>query len=179
MGVKKTITYFVFFLLFLNVCALGQTDNDKVDVYLFYGEGCAHCGKILEFFDKIEEKYPEMNLIKKEIYFNKENALLMQDFCNQINTQLEGVPTVFIDNKAYVGYSLALAVEIEQKIKSCIKTKDCCNLEEDISNNKKNQTDIDTNSPNWGKDYSNIGYIFISIIFVLILYSLIKKQNKK
>ena len=177
MSIKKTIIYFVFFILFINVCALGQSNNKTVDVYIFYGQGCSHCEKIHEFFDKIEDDYPQMNLVKKEIYFDKENALLMQDFCKKINTQVEGVPTVFIDEKMYVGYSLALTVEIEQKIKNCIKTGSCCNLGESIINQSCNQTDINPNPPNWEKDYSNIGYIFIGGIIMILLYYLM--SNKK
>ena len=34
-----------------------KVEEDKVNIYLFYGDGCPHCAKEEKFLDRIEEKY--------------------------------------------------------------------------------------------------------------------------
>jgi len=128
---------------------------------------------MLDFFDSIKDKYPQMNLTLKEIYFNKENALLMEEFCRRCNTTLEGVPTVFIGGKAYVGFSYALAAQIESKIKSCIETGECNDA---AGSNDCEHHSTESSPLNPDENYSAIGWIFIIAVSTISIYYLIIKK---
>ncbi|MCK5039912.1 MAG: hypothetical protein KAR87_03015 [Candidatus Aenigmarchaeota archaeon] len=147
----------------------GQPDNNTVNIYMFYGQGCAHCTKMLTFFDSIKDKYPQMNVTKKEIYFDKDNAKLLEEFCRKCNTTLEGVPTVFIDGKSYVGFSNVLAQIIETKIKDCIEYGGCS----DLGNDSCEQHSTDSSPLTHEKDYSTIGWLFIGVVVLILLYYLL------
>ncbi|MBQ2600278.1 glutaredoxin family protein [bacterium] len=49
----------------------------------FYGNGCSHCAKVEKFFEKenIEKKY---NIDMREIYFNRDNVLLFQEYVDKL-----------------------------------------------------------------------------------------------
>jgi len=73
-------------------------------IYFFYGQGCPHCALIEEFFEK-EGLYKNYPIERKEIYFNRENALLFSNVMEQrgVSENERGVPTVVIGSKILVG----------------------------------------------------------------------------
>ena len=89
------------------------------DILLFYGEGCPHCGKASLFLDEIQEKYPSLEVKKYEIYFNEENRQLFQEVANNYETEIQGVPTIFINDKALVGFSDRVGETLEEEVIFC------------------------------------------------------------
>ncbi|MDD5086956.1 MAG: hypothetical protein PHV16_04350, partial [Candidatus Nanoarchaeia archaeon] len=67
------------------------------------------------------DKYPEIEIKSFETWSNKENAALFQEVANLYGIQARGVPTTFIGEKNWVGFSSSMAPEIENYIKSCIE----------------------------------------------------------
>lgn len=71
-----------------------QTDSQQ-SILFFYGQGCPHCAKVESYFEEIKayENYP---LVKKEIYFDRNNAAefnkLMEE--NGVPIEQRGVPTL-------------------------------------------------------------------------------------
>lgn len=70
--------------------------QDK-QILLFYGQGCPHCAKVEDYLISINafDNYP---LVKKEIYFNRENAAEFNAILDNNNVPIgqRGVPTVVI-----------------------------------------------------------------------------------
>lgn len=80
--------------------------KEKVNVYLFYGDGCPHCEHADEFLNNIEEDYKEkFNLVKYETWYNEENAVLMEAVAAKLDVAAEGVPFIVIGDKSLGGYS--------------------------------------------------------------------------
>ncbi len=120
------VTLFIFFLT--EIRAQNQ-DNGKNEVYLhvFYGQGCLHCSTLLSFLNDIkEDKYPTLQIYEHEVYQNNQNRKLFEELVDKFNTKIEGVPTVFIDNKVIVGFSKEISVSLENEIKRC-SLKKCGN----------------------------------------------------
>ena len=105
------LSFFIFFLLPVNSFA-----QEKIDLHMFYGQGCPHCAKLEMFLDEIAEKYPQLNIQKHEIYHDNENRELFQKMAEQYNTTIGGVPTVFINNSVIVGFSNTIATDIENML---------------------------------------------------------------
>jgi cytochrome c biogenesis protein CcdA/glutaredoxin len=103
MLVRKIFTAF-FILLFL----LGVTTNafaqNTSRIYFFYGIGCPHCGEVERFFEE-EDLYARYPVEKREIYFNRANALLFSSVMDRLGVpeKSRGVPAVVIGNKLIVG----------------------------------------------------------------------------
>jgi len=79
------------------------TSNNNSLIF-YYGNTCPHCKEIEEWIkdNKIEEK---IDMIKKEVYDNHENAQelsLAAQNC-KLDTNNIGVPFLYAENKCYVG----------------------------------------------------------------------------
>lgn len=109
------------FLFFAGIFFTSEASN-KVDAYLFHGVGCPHCAKEIEFFDSIKDKYPDLNLVKYEVYFNRENALLLQEVANFLGVDGGGIPFLIIGDKTFIGFDeLSTPVQIEKRINECLE----------------------------------------------------------
>lgn len=112
--------------IFFGPLSFSEASND-VDAYLFYGDGCPHCEKEIEFFNSIKDKYPDLNLVKYEVYYSQENALLMQKVVNYLETEGGGVPFLIIGDKYFIGFGEESSpIEIENRINECLAGK-CSN----------------------------------------------------
>ena len=101
--------------------------KEKVKVYIFRGEGCPHCEEALEFFDKLgkRDKYNIMYDLKKyEVWYDKDNAKLMENVAKELGTEASGVPFIVIGKKSFSGYSSNSDSQIKQAIKDAYESDD-------------------------------------------------------
>jgi len=95
--------------------------KEKVNVYIFRGEGCPHCEEALEFFDTLsaDEEYKDLyKLVTYEVWYDETNSKLMSDVADALGDQVSGVPYIVIGTKTFAGY----AASYDDKIKDAIKT---------------------------------------------------------
>lgn len=89
-------------LFFLQIGSISSSDDRSI--YFFYGAGCPHCAIVEEYFQKenIQERY---DVDIREIYFNRENALLFNNLLTNLSVPQEkrGVPTVIIGKVVLTG----------------------------------------------------------------------------
>lgn len=84
-------------------------------IYYFYGDGCPHCARIRPVIDALAEKYPEVELRAYEIYFNVTNKAMLDDFQQRYNVTQEGIPALFIGDRAFIGET-AIRRGLEERI---------------------------------------------------------------
>ena len=77
--------------------------DDSV-VYFFYGQGCPHCAAIEPFMENMTKKYPDVDIRKLEVWYNKTN----EQIYTQVNAAAgisspSGVPEVVIGKVVLVG----------------------------------------------------------------------------
>jgi cytochrome c biogenesis protein CcdA/glutaredoxin len=84
-------------------------------IYLFYGQGCPHCERVKPLIDELAAKYPRVQLKTNEVYFNTTNQAVFKDFQKRYGVTEEGVPTLFIGDRALVGET-AIRSELEDRI---------------------------------------------------------------
>lgn len=104
-----------------NIVADTNFDSDNIVVYFFFGEGCPHCTSQKPYLNEWADKYPEIEIRSFETWSNKENAALFQEVAKAYGIQARWVPTTFIGEKSWVGFSSSRAPEIENYIKNCIE----------------------------------------------------------
>jgi len=109
---RKLIFLFLIFLFLIFGECFSQ---EKIEIYLFYGEGCPHCAKAERFLESLKGKYP-IELKKYEIYFHPQNMELFKNFCQKYGFSPEGVPTIFIGKKYFIGFGERTKNEIEKAI---------------------------------------------------------------
>jgi len=83
-----------------------KTSNSKVNVYVFWGDGCSHCKRLAEFFtSKKAELKDKINLYTFEVWSDSANAKFMKDFGKSIGENPRGVPFYIIGKRAFSGFS--------------------------------------------------------------------------
>ena len=110
----------IFFQGLMFLLAISLASASKVELYFFYGQGCPHCAHMAPFLDSLQQKYPELEVKKFEVYFDQSNRELFQKLAESYGTTVQGVPTVFIGKHVLVGYSKQREVELENIVKECI-----------------------------------------------------------
>ncbi len=70
----------------------------------FYGVTCPHCREVNEFLEK-EKIKEKLSFNKLEVYYNRDNAALMQQAAEKcgLDTNTIGVPFVYNRGKCYIG----------------------------------------------------------------------------
>ncbi len=97
---------------------------DKLTIYFFWGDGCPHCATEKPYLQEWQKKYGDKIEVKMfETWKNPDNAELFQEAAKAYGIQAQGVPTTFIGEKHWVGFSSSMAPEMEEYIESCIENK--------------------------------------------------------
>jgi len=128
-NIQKIITLAIFFCCIFfatntNAQDLAASSND-IHLHMFYGQGCPHCGSLRLFLNEMEGKYSSLIVHEHEVYQNQQERELFEEMSDNFNTSIQGVPTVFIDDRVIVGFSNALGDSIENEIKKCLESN--CN----------------------------------------------------
>lgn len=110
--------------LFSSFIFQSQASTYNVNAYLFTGIGCPHCAKEVEFFDSIKNKYPNLNLITYEVYYNNSNLLLLQEVATYLGEKGGGIPFLIIGDKSFAGFGeYSSPPLIENRILECTTSR--------------------------------------------------------
>ena len=109
----KLLLVFIITLLF----PIFVSAKEKVTLYLFHGDGCPHCAAEIRYLDSIEKKYKNLEIVKYEVWYNKENASLLQDVYKAYGITRNGVPTTIIGNTVIQGFGDTTGNKLERAIK--------------------------------------------------------------
>ena len=98
-----------------------SVEENKVNLYLFHGDGCPHCKEEKAWLETIREKYQDnLNIYYFEVWYDSDNAKLMEIAKERFSVSKNGVPLTIIGDKYYLGYSEVVGSSIENKIKEYI-----------------------------------------------------------
>ncbi len=81
-------------------------EENKVNIYFFWGRGCPHCEEEFAFFESIKAQYGAYyNLYSFETWYNKENAELLHVFASYMKDTVKGVPYTIIGSQSFKGFA--------------------------------------------------------------------------
>ena len=94
-------------------------DQNKVNIYFFWGSTCPHCKAEFAFFDDIEKEYGSYyNLYTYEVWENPANAEIMNKFASALNEEVTGVPYTIIGDASFSGFGESSKEEFIEAIKN-------------------------------------------------------------
>lgn len=95
-------------------------DENKLNIYLFWGDGCPHCEEEWKFLKRIAPKYyDKIHVYGFEVWNSEENQKIMDEFKDKLNISKDsGIPLTIIEDKYYIGYDESYNDEILKLIKS-------------------------------------------------------------
>lgn len=99
------ILFFSIILLFSAQLAFAESGSEKSCIMFFYGNGCSHCAKAEPLIESLNEKSPELEVRKFEIYSSRENLALLHEYFDAFGVpeSERGIPAVFAGQKYLIG----------------------------------------------------------------------------
>ena len=83
-----------------------KSSKNKVNVYVFWGDGCPHCKHLAQFFDSNKSELKDkMNLYTFEVWKDSTNLKFMKEFGKFLGETPQGVPYMIISNKTFSGFA--------------------------------------------------------------------------
>ncbi len=86
--------------------------DTQVVITLFWGEGCPHCAKAKEYLADLQVEEPDVTVDAYEVYRDSANAELFRETAEAAGTRATGVPTIFLEDRYWVGFSDSIADDI-------------------------------------------------------------------
>ncbi|MBN1872651.1 MAG: hypothetical protein JXA33_00335 [Anaerolineae bacterium] len=122
--------------------ATQETENSTLTIYLFFGEGCSHCevthleglenhypsldtvdyDEIELFLQSLTQQYPQLQLQAYEVWYVSQNHERFNELAAAFGFEPRGVPTIFIGERYWEGYSAAIETEIAAYVQMCMET---------------------------------------------------------
>lgn len=104
-------TILITFLIIPNVNA-----KEKVNLYLFWGDGCPHCAAEEELLTDLENEYENLSVTKYEVWYHSENNAFLQQIAASTERTFRGVPVTIIGQTIITGFSTGTEQEIRRAI---------------------------------------------------------------
>ena len=80
-------------------------DENKKNIYIFWGNGCTHCEHLKEYLTENAKSWKDdYQIFAFETWKDEENEKLMNDVLALMDKENEGTPTVIIGDEVIVGY---------------------------------------------------------------------------
>jgi len=93
---------------------------DPIIIYFFRAHGCSYCEEANLFLNELIERYPQIEKQDFDVYMDVESRQLYSNVLDFLERSPQGMPTIIISNKVWVGFSDAYRFEIEETINTCI-----------------------------------------------------------
>jgi hypothetical protein len=108
-------------------------DDSETDcLYYFYGFDCEECPQTDTYLKQLQTRFPKIKVEMFEVYFNKGNLKLLQDYFNAYNVpaEVQSLPVVFLPKSYFIGKEAIIGL-LEGRIKS--NQNPSCPLLEDVN----------------------------------------------
>ena len=114
----KKIFVFLGILLFSFFIAsdVHAKEDNKVTLYLFYGDGCPHCANEKEFLKDLEKDFDSLEIVKYEVWYNKDNQDLLEKVKKDLEIDKNGVPITIIGETVIFGYTDSMQGQITRAV---------------------------------------------------------------
>jgi uncharacterized membrane protein/thiol-disulfide isomerase/thioredoxin len=93
--------------------------TEKTKVYIFWGDGCPHCEAARPYLHELSQRYPNVEILEYEVWYQIENQALFVQMAAKFGFEPRFVPTIFIGESYWEGYSDEMKPELENAVAAC------------------------------------------------------------
>ncbi len=104
------------------VAPAATAQTGKVVIYFFWGDGCPHCEEARPVLETLERRNPQVELRAYEVWYVPENQELFKKIAKAYGFEPQSVPTIFVGQRHWMGWSEQLKREIETQVANCINS---------------------------------------------------------
>lgn len=137
---KKIIKLISFTLIMFLLLIQNTYAKEKVNLYLFWGDGCPHCEAEQKFLTELEEEFPNLKITKYEVWYNEKNQELLNLIASKTNQTLTGVPVTIIGQTTIKGFATPTEQEIKRAVEYYTENKHQ-DIVQEIQNGTYEQTE--------------------------------------
>ena len=106
-------------LALVGIFSSAQAQNPVI-IYFFWGDGCPHCAEMEPFLIRLMQKHPEIEVRAYEVWYIEANRDYLFQMGQKFGFEPRGVPTTFIGQKYWSGFSKIIGEEVEAAITECL-----------------------------------------------------------
>ena len=155
-----------------------EPSEDLPNIYIFRGNGCGYCERLLTFLGTIAEEYQDkVNFVVYEVADNTDNWDLYEKVGAKFGDEVSGYPYMVIGTKVFNGYASSDDEEIIETIEEYAAEENPYDVVAEVESGNLDEVKTEEESS------SGIVLAFIfGVVIVLILimgYTLNKKSPKK
>ena len=93
---------------------------ETVTLVLFWGDGCPRCAKEKEFLAELQDREPRLRIEQYEVWKDAANREHFERYAEQRGLTASAVPTTFVGDHVWVGYTGAIGRSIEQVVRDTL-----------------------------------------------------------
>jgi thiol-disulfide isomerase/thioredoxin len=95
--------------------------QDPVELVLFWGDGCPHCEAERAFLEELQADHPALVIRQYEVWNNAANRQLFVETAAAAGVEARAVPTTFIGDRVWIGFSSATGDEIRTVVDAALQ----------------------------------------------------------
>ncbi len=155
-----------------------EPSDDLPNIYIFRGDGCGYCQRLLTFLGTIAEEYQDkVNFVVYEVGNNSDNWDLYEKVGAKFGDDVSGYPYMVIGTKVFNGYASSDDEEIIDEIENLISAENPYDVVAEVESGNLDEIKVEEESSSG----IVLAFIFgVVIILILIMgYNLSKKSPKK
>jgi cytochrome c biogenesis protein CcdA/thiol-disulfide isomerase/thioredoxin len=95
--------------------------EEKVVIYLFWGDGCPHCAAEKPFLEQLTQRNPRVEVRAYEVWYDEANRDKFMAMAAAYGFEPQAVPTTFLGDQYWIGYSDQMGQEIEREVLRCLE----------------------------------------------------------
>jgi thiol-disulfide isomerase/thioredoxin len=103
------------------VTAQAASEEQKVVIYFFWGDGCPHCASEKPFLEALAKKNSNIEVRAYEVWNSQPNQEKFIKMAALYGFDPQAVPTTFVGDRHWVGYNDAIRQQIESTVNNCLK----------------------------------------------------------
>ena len=99
--------------------AVAQSDDvrpGRIELIIFYGDGCPYCERELAFLDDLQVREPLLEVTAYEVWNDEQNRELFVATAASHGTEPQAVPTTFLGDSVWVGFDSTVQRQIEEAV---------------------------------------------------------------
>ncbi|HPA25412.1 MAG TPA: hypothetical protein PLK76_01475 [bacterium] len=145
---KRFLLFFLilFFSCFLLLNVAKAQEQNKINIYFFWQQGCPHCASERPFLENLIKQNPAVELQAFDISSNKDSLNLLIAIGKKLDINVSGVPFTLVGENYFIGWydeqttGLGITKAVEQAIVSS-----CRDVVKEIQDPKNIVNQIDSN----------------------------------
>lgn len=93
----------------------------QVILYYFWGDGCPHCAAAKPVLEQLGQRYPGLQVRAYEVWNSEANRDLFARLAGAYGFEARSVPTFFLGNQHWVGFSEQTGPALERAVAACAR----------------------------------------------------------